>query len=113
MRRFTIPMTLIALAACDMPVPDMRPSAPVAAAPAAIEAPAPVATPMSAKERFVSAAVANGCVVNESNSATILAGATLSVEDLARIMSELKAEGRGEIAADGRSFRITSDGCTA
>ena len=113
MRRYFIPMTLIALAGCDMPVPDMRPAQTTAAAAPVVAAPAPVATPMSAKERFVSAAVANGCEVNEANSATILAGATLSVEDLARIMSELKAEGRGEIAADGRSFRITSDGCTA
>ena len=74
------------------------------------EAVAPV-TPNSAKARFVAAAEANGCVVNEATSPAILAGATLSVEDLARIMTELRAEGRGEIAADGRSFLVTTGAC--
>ncbi len=94
-------LPILALSACATAVPVSAP-APEAAAPA---------TPNSAKARFVAAAEANGCVVNEATSPAILAGATLSVEDLARIMTELRAEGRGEIAADGRSFRVTTGAC--
>lgn len=112
MIRMMIPVAFVAIAGCDMAMPDFRPSAETAT-PAAAAVPAPAAAPQSAKERFVSAAVANGCVVDESNSAQILAGATLSVEDLARIMTELKTEGRGVIAPDGTSFRVVSDGCAA
>jgi len=74
--------------------------------------PAPVANPQSAKERFVRAAELNGCVVDETTSAAILSGATLSVEELGRIMSDLREEGRGEISADGKAFRVTTGACT-
>ncbi|SFS06682.1 hypothetical protein [Yoonia litorea] len=111
MRYALIPLSFVALSACSLEIPDFRNG--MEAAPAAVEVPEVPVAPQSAKERFVSAAVANGCVVDETNSATILAGATLTVEDLARIMTELKNEGRGEIAADGQSFRVISDGCTA
>jgi hypothetical protein len=70
-----------------------------------------VAAPLSAKERFVATTAANGCELNSTNSSVIMAGATVSVEDLARIMTELRAEGRGEIAADGTSFRLTTGLC--
>lgn len=94
----------VTLAACAAPMPGMAP------APAAPEAAAP-ATPQTAKERFVVAAEANGCVVNESTAPAILSGATLSAQDLARIMDELRTEGRGEISPDGQSFRVTSGAC--
>lgn len=79
--------------------------------PQAIPAPVPQVMPLSAKQRFINAAAANGCTVNETNSATILASATLSVDDLGRVMSELRAEGGGQIAADGKSFRVTTGAC--
>ena len=110
MRRYFIPMTLIALAACDMPVPDMRPSAPVAAAPAAVEAPAP-ANPVSAKERFVAAAEANGCELNSNNVTTVMTEARLTAGDLQNIVLALVAEGRA-VAADDSTFRITTPACT-
>jgi hypothetical protein len=105
-RKLTL-LSFIAVSACAVPIPMTAP-APV---PAPEPIVAPVANPQSAKERFVQAASLNGCEVNETNSSLILAGATLSVEDLARVMSELKAEGRGAVAPDGKSFRVTSGAC--
>lgn len=90
----------LALSACALPATDQ-----------AEPAPEPMTNPQSAKERFVRAVEREGCVVNERNSASILAGATLSVEELGRIMSELRAEGRGDIAANGQAFRITTGAC--
>lgn len=95
----------VAASACAMPV--TMPVLNRTPAPA----PAPVVNPQSATERFVRATEANGCEVNQMNSGAILARATLSVEDMARIMTELKADGRGDVAADGRSFRLTTGAC--
>jgi hypothetical protein len=67
--------------------------------------------PQSAEARFITAAAANGCVVNETTSPAILNQAILSVDDLARVMTEMRAQGRGNIAADGQSFRVTSGAC--
>ena len=107
-RNLTI-LGFVALSACAVPIPDLRGTPTPAVAPAP-EVVAPV-TPLSAKERFVSLAEVNGCVVNADNSADILTGATLSQEDLARILSELQAEGRGRVAPDGQSFIVTAGAC--
>ena len=107
MRRLIL-LSVLAVAGCDLAIPDFR-SGPQAA-PAPVVAP-PLVNPQSAKERFVTAAGANGCVVNSSTSAAILAQATLSPDDLGQVMQQLVAEGRGEIASDGQSFRVTSGAC--
>ncbi|WP_106743964.1 hypothetical protein [Yoonia maritima] len=106
MKRKLIGLSFVVLSACaggTFQVPDFRPDT--------TPSPAPVVNPLSAKERFVTTVEQNGCVVNESNSSIVLADATLSVEDLGRIMNELKAEGRGQVAADQRSFEIISANC--
>ncbi len=108
MKRSLIAVGCLTLAACADMTP---PSGPVGAAPAPVAPPVVEATPMSAKDRFVSAAQANGCVVNEATSPAILAGATLSVDDLARILTELQAEGKGAVSADGQSFQVTTGAC--
>ncbi len=105
-RKLTL-LCFVALSACSLTIPDFRPGpmvAPLAPAPAP-------AIPRSATERFIATAASNGCEVNQTNSAAILAGATLSRDDLARIMTELKADGRGQIAADGASFRVMTGAC--
>lgn len=110
MKRKLIGLSFVVLSACTggtFQVPDFRPDTTPAPAPVI----APVVNPLSAKERFVTTVEQNGCVVNESNSSIVLADATLSVEDLGRIMNELKAEGRGQVAADQRSFEIISAKC--
>lgn len=109
MKRSLVALGCLTLAACA----DMTPPGGLgASAPAPTPEPvAPAATPMSAKERFVAAAEANGCVVNEATSPAILAGATLSVDDLARILTELQTEGKGTVAADGQSFQVTTGAC--
>jgi hypothetical protein len=110
MKRYLIGLSFVTLSACSggmFQIPDFRPSAAPQPAPVV----APIVNPRSAKERFVTTVEQNGCVVNQSNSATILADATLSREDLARIMTELRAEGRGQIAADQQSFELISANC--
>ena len=108
-----IPMvSFLALSACagGFTIPDFRTSAPP---PVVQPAPAPVVAvnPLSAKERFVTATEQNGCVLNQSNSDVIMANATLSQQDLARVMSELKAEGRGRVSTDKAGFEIISSNC--
>ena len=98
-------LSLVLVAACDMP------QMPMASTDAADTTPVAAAAPMTAKERFVASAESNGCVVSEATAPAILSGATLSEEDLARIMTELISEGRGNIAADGKSFVVVSDNC--
>jgi hypothetical protein len=106
--RKLILLSVLSVSACDLAIPDFRGEPQVQ--PAAVVVP-PLVNPQSAKERFVSAAEANGCVVNSSTSAAILSSATLSVDDLGQIMQQLVTEGRGEIAADGQSFRVTTGAC--
>ncbi len=101
-RRFAL-LSILGLSACAMPIAMPLP-APV---PAPVIAPTP--PPQSAKERFVSSVAANGCTLNSTNTDLIMAEAVLSREDLARVMSELRTEGRGQI--DGQSFRVTSGAC--
>ncbi|SFR42339.1 hypothetical protein SAMN04488005_1763 [Yoonia tamlensis] len=111
MKKYLIGLSFATLSACSgamFQIPDFRP-APTVPAPAPVAA--PVVNPLSAKERFVTTVEQNGCVVNQANSAIILADATLSREDLARIMTELRAEGRGQIAADQQSFELISANC--
>ncbi|KJZ20414.1 hypothetical protein [Loktanella sp. S4079] len=108
MKRLMTGLSLVALAACTGEMPDFRPGMSPEPAPVAA---APMVNPMSAKERFVTVVEQNGCVMNESNAALVLSEATLSADDLKRVMTELKAEGRGQIAADQRSFEIVSANC--
>jgi hypothetical protein len=103
-RKLTV-LCFVALSACSLTIPDFRPAAAVAPQP-----PAP-AIPRSATERFIASAASNGCEVNQTNSAAILADATLSVDDLARIMTEMRADGRGRIADNGSSFLVTTGAC--
>ncbi|PJI92274.1 hypothetical protein BC777_1119 [Yoonia maricola] len=99
-------MTLVAcltLSACAVPVAVQVPT------PTPTPMPAPIEAPQSAKERFVTSVASNGCAFTSGNSDLIMADAVLSREDLARVMTELSAEGRGVI--DGDAFRVTSGAC--
>ena len=93
----------LALSACAMPIVIPMPG------PAPAPDPEPMAAPQSAKERFVTSVTANGCMLTSANTDLIMADAVLSREDLARVMTELRSEGRGEI--DGQAFRLTSGAC--
>ncbi len=99
-RYFTL-VSCLALSACAMPI--------VAPMPAPTPVPEPMDAPRSAKERFVTSVAANGCALTSTNTDLIMAEAVLSREDLARVMTELRTEGRGEI--DGQAFRVTSGVC--
>ncbi|EBA11490.1 hypothetical protein [Roseobacter sp. CCS2] len=97
-------MTIVAcltLSACAVPI--------MVPAPAPAPDPEPIDAPQSAKARFVTSVAANGCALTSANTDVIMADAVLSREDLARVMTELRAEGRGEI--DGAAFRVTSGVC--
>ena len=105
-RRLTV-LSFVAASACAMPIPDFRPAPRPAPAPVA----APIVIPQSATERFIGAAQAAGCEVNSLNSEQIMADAILSREDLGRIMTELRAGGRGQIVPGGNAFRVTTGIC--
>jgi len=95
---------LFALSACTVPI----------VMPMTLPTPMPepmMDVPQSAKERFVTSVAANGCALTSANTDQIMAEAVLSREDLARVMTELRADGRGEI--DGQSFRVTSGVCAS
>ena len=109
MRHLILPIALVAVAGCDMAVPDLRPSAD--SAPVTAAAPVP-AQPVSAKERFVSAAEANGCVLNADNVSAVMAEAQLSAGDLENILPSLVDEGRATLG-ENDSFRLTTANCVA
>jgi hypothetical protein len=110
MRYVLIPVSLLALTACSFDVPDFRAGVMGAAEPAA--APEPTTSPVSAKERFVAATEANGCVFNADNVGTIMAAAELSAGDLENILTDLVNEGRATPSGDA-AFRITTPACIA
>lgn len=102
---------LVALAGCSAPFDfgAQSPQSPQAGGGARELVPSPYQTPQTAKERFAQAVVANGCVFSQGNTDTIMTQAVVSREDLARVMTELRAEGRGEIVGGG--FRIIDGAC--
>lgn len=108
MRYALIAVSILALSACDLTIPDFRGggNTEVAAAPVV------PASPVSAKERFVAAAEANGCVLNAGNVATVMTEAQLSAGDLENIMLSLVSEGRATPAGDS-AFTITTANCAA
>ncbi|ARU01115.1 hypothetical protein [Yoonia vestfoldensis] len=101
-------IAFVALSACAYP---MMTPAPYPTTTIAPQTPPPAVNPGSSKDRFIASVTANGCELTSANTQLVLASATLSQQDMARIMTELRAEGRGEIGADGRSFRLTTGAC--
>ena len=110
MRYALVPLSFLALTACSLEIPDFRAGG-MAAAPEATQQ-APAASPISAKERFVAATEANGCVFNAANVGTIMAAAELSAGDLETILTELVSEGRARPSGDA-AFTITTPACIA
>lgn len=108
MRYALIPVSLLALSACTMEIPDFRMGGTEPEPASATEAPV---TAISAKERFVAAAEANGCVLNADNVAKVMSEAQLSAGDLENIMLTLVSEGRAAPASDS-AFTITTANCT-
>ncbi|WP_341366721.1 hypothetical protein [Yoonia sp. BS5-3] len=107
MKHYLALACVAALSACAVPIPV---SAPVAE-PAPIEEPAPVVNPQSAKERFVAAVEANGCLMTAGNVTTIMSQATVGVGDLETIIVALQSEGRA--TADGANIRVITETCPA
>lgn len=101
MIRYLTLASCLALSACAVPI--------IVPLPAPTPDPEPIQAPQSAKERFVTSVAANGCALTSANTDLVMADAVLSREDLARVMTELRAEGRGEI--EGQAFRVTSGAC--
>lgn len=101
MIRYLTLASCLALSACAVPI--------IVPLPAPTPDPEPIQAPQSAKERFVTSVAANGCALTSANTDLVMADAVLSREDLARVMTELRAEGRGEI--EEQAFRVTSGAC--
>jgi hypothetical protein len=103
MKRYLTLAAFLGATACAVPIIIPLPLPP------AEQEPAPTAMPQSAKARFVSSVEANGCALTSANTDLIMADAVLSREDLARVMTELRADGQGAI--DGQAFRLTTGAC--
>ncbi len=99
-------LAFVGLAACA--VPDYR-GVPVFVPPPEPEPPTAV-IPLSAKERFLRAAAENGCEVNAQTSSAIMASATLSKDDLGRVVQDLRNEGGAEVIP-GRGIAVTAGAC--
>jgi hypothetical protein len=112
MRYALIPVTFLALTACSIEMPDFRAGGMGATEPAAAPLAEPTTSPVSAKERFVAATEANGCVFNAANVGTIMSAAELSAGDLETILTDLVAEGRARPSGDA-AFTITTPACIA
>ena len=110
MRITLIPVSFLALSACALEIPDFRGDG--SATPPEATVPDTPAQPVSAKERFVAAAEANGCVLNATNVGAVMSEAQLSAGDLENILLALVSEGRAA-PAEGDSFRITTANCVA
>ncbi|MFA8443809.1 hypothetical protein [Yoonia sp.] len=103
MKRFLILAAFLGATACAVPIVLPLPL------PVPEAEPEPMDVPQSAKARFVSSVEANGCSLTSANTDVIMSDAVLSREDLARVMTDLRSEGRAEI--DGQAFRLTSGAC--
>lgn len=109
MIRYVALVSLAGLAACAAPIPV---AGPVVAVPVPPEPePAPAPNPLSAKERFVAAVEANGCVMTAQNVRAIMSQATVGTGDLENIIVSLTNEGRA--VPDGANIRVISDTCVA
>ena len=109
MSRYFPIVALTLLAGCVTPIAVRTPPPPPAPI---VPPPSPdvEVIPGSAKERFLAAASANGCSVTSANREAVLASATLSRDDLARVVQELRNEGGAEIVP-GEGIIVTSGPC--
>jgi hypothetical protein len=103
---------LFAVSACDggFQMPDFRGDQ--AAGPGALDT-APIDTPTiqpTAKERLVASLEGQGCVLNQTNVATVLTNASINQDELVQLVSELKAEGRVQSEGDS-AVRLMSGNC--
>ena len=105
MVRYGAAVSLLALTACAAPLP------PRTTAPVAVPDPAPTVNPRSAKERFVAAVEAKGCVMPAQNLRAIKDQATVETGDIRSIVPALQAEGRATV--DGPNIRVITDTCVA
>jgi len=111
MNRILTLTSFAALAACSggLELPDLR-SGGEAEAPDVMEAPTAALT---AKERFIAAVEAEGCVLDANTINAVLANAQLSASDLAAAAGELEAEGRAVGNQAAGTIRVISPNCPA
>ena len=100
-------LVFVGVAACA--VPDYR-GIPVNLPPPPQPTPAAPVIPLSAKERFLRAAAENGCEVNAQTSSAIMASATLSKDDLGRVVQDLRNEGGAQVIP-GQGIVVTAGAC--
>lgn len=103
MIRFAILPAFIAVSACTSGIPAGLGNAPSVA-------PAPEVVQLTAEQRLVNAAEANGCVINPSTIGPIMAQASISQDDVVRIVPQLAAAGRATVDGDA-TVRLTGGNC--
>ena len=93
MMRFALIPAFATLAACgDLTVPDFR-NLGGGSETTAVQAPTEVTVQLTAKERLVAAAEAQGCVISKDNAASVTTAASLSKEELEAALLDLVSEG--------------------
>jgi len=103
MTRFVLLPAFAALAACSNGIPDgLRPAPSVA--------PAPEVVQLTATERLVTATEANGCIISPDTIGAIMSQASLSQDDVVRIVPQLAEQGRASVEGDA-TVRLTGGNC--
>ncbi len=107
MKHYLAFIAFAAVSACAVPIP-LATTVPEVSP---IPDPVPEVNPQSAKERFVAAVEANGCLMTSQNVVTIMDQAVVGQGDLETIIVSLQSEGRA--VPDGDAIRVISDTCAA
>ncbi len=98
MKKLIAIVALVSASACSTVVPVSD----VPSAPATVQ--------LTAKERFIRAVEGQGCVLSAGNVGAILSTASITADDMRRIVPELEAAGQAEVASDGE-IRVLSTRC--
>ena len=113
MNRIVLIPAFAALSACgDLTIPDFRNLGggdTMATVPETAMAPV---VPMSAQDRLVAAAEAQGCVISPDNAASVTAAASISTEELEQALLALVTEGLAAPTA-GNALELKTANCAA
>ena len=103
MFRYALLPAFVAVSACSNGIPAGLGQAPSVA-------PAPAVVQLTAEQRLINAAEANGCVIDATTIGPIMAQASISQDDVVRIVPQLAAAGQATVDGDS-TVRLTGGNC--
>lgn len=104
MIRYAILPAFVAASACSNGIPAGLGS------PAPSVAPAPEVVQLTAEQRIINAAEANGCVIDATTIGPIMAQASVNQDDVVRVVTSLSETGRATTDGDA-TVRLTGGNC--